>query len=214
MPAFMTQISRLPDTHTALLEMSDEELMAQFQAGTLRAFDLLVARYTDPLRHYLYGFTKSWSDVDDLLQETFMRVHRNRHGYNRVARFSTWIYTIAGNLARSSYRKKLRRQTYSMQSLTRDGEEYEYDVPDEEQRDTDQVAESTIQQHYIHRALNSVSSAFREVVVLRDVQELPYEQIAAITGLPMGTVKSRINRGRRKLQSLLQDVYPDVAATA
>ncbi|CAN5850629.1 sigma-70 family RNA polymerase sigma factor [soil metagenome] len=186
--------------------MTDEELMQQFQHGTVEAFNLLVQRYSERLSHYLYRFTKDMRRVEDLLQETFLRVYRNRHSYRPVAKFSTWLYTIAGNLARSEYRKRKRRQTYSLQSQNRDGEEYELQIPDDTYA-SDIDIERGIQDHHIQSALDRVPEKFREVVVLRDVQELSYEEIAEITGLPMGTVKSRINRGRIKLQDLLEGVY-------
>ena len=191
----------------ALNEMSDEDLMSHFQAGSVEAFNILVDRYSERLTHYLYGFLGDMKRCEDLLQETFLRVYRNRHSYRRIAKFSTWLYTIAGNLARSEYRKRKRRRLFSIQSVNRDNEEYEMQIPDES-FSPDRHAESTIQDEYIQQALKEISPAFREVVVLRDIQQLAYEEIAEITGLPMGTVKSRINRGRTKLQSLLKDIYP------
>ncbi|ARA92055.1 RNA polymerase subunit sigma-24 [Rhodothermaceae bacterium RA] len=194
------------DRTEALQQMSDEDLMEQFQAGTVEAFNILVDRYSERLTHYLYGFLGDMKRCEDLLQETFLRVYRNRHSYQRIAKFSTWLYTIAGNLARSEYRKRKRRRMYSIQSVNRDDEEYEMEIPDES-FSPDRYAESTIQDQYIQNALKQIPESFREVVILRDVQQLAYEEIAQITGLPMGTVKSRINRGRTKLQSLLKDVY-------
>jgi RNA polymerase sigma-70 factor (ECF subfamily) len=190
-----------------LREMSDEDLMEQFQAGTVEAFNLLVDRYSERLMRYLYGFLGDVKRCEDLLQETFLRVHRNRHSYQRIAKFSTWLYTIAGNLARSEYRKRKRRRMYSLQSVNRDNEEYEMEIPDET-FSPDKSAERMIQDSYIQQALKEIPQTFREVVVLRDVQQLAYEEIAEITGLPMGTVKSRINRGRTKLQALLKEIYP------
>ena len=196
-----------PDGRYAMLaEMSDEDLMSYFQAGTVEAFDLLVNRYKDPLTNYIYRFLGDMKECEDLLQETFLRVYRNRHSYRRIAKFSTWLYTIAGNLARSEYRKRKRRRLYSLQSINREEEEFELEIPDET-FSPDKHTESTIQDHYIQEALKLIPEEFREVVVLRDVQQLAYEEIAEITGLPMGTVKSRINRGRTKLQALLKDVY-------
>ena len=192
--------------YQALTRMSDEDLMVQFQAGTVEAFDILVSRYRDPLMNYIYRFLGDMKEGEDLLQETFLRVYRNRHSYRRIAKFSTWLYTIAGNLARSEYRKRKRRRLYSIQSVNRDAEEYEVDIPDET-FSPDRHTESTLQDKYIQEALNQIPEEFREVVVLRDVQQLAYEEIAQITGLPMGTVKSRINRGRIKLQLLLKDIY-------
>ena len=192
---------------SALAEMTDEDLMSQFQAGSVAAFNILVERYSERLTHYLYGFLGDMRRCEDLLQETFLRVYRNRHSYRRIAKFSTWLYTIAGNLARSEYRKRKRRRLYSIQSVNRDNEEYEMQLPDESFA-PDKHAESIIQDKYIQQALDDIPASFREVVVLRDVQQLAYDEIAEITGLPMGTVKSRINRGRTKLQTLLKDVYP------
>ncbi len=191
----------------ALQQMSDEDLMEQFQAGTVEAFNILVDRYSERLMHYLYGFLGDTKRCEDLLQETFLRVYRNRHSYQRIAKFSTWLYTIAGNLARSEYRKRKRRQIFSIHATNRDGEEYEFALPDESSL-PDQHAEGTLQNKYIQEALSQIRPEFREVVVLRDIQQLAYDEIAEITGLPMGTVKSRINRGRMKLQGLLKDVYP------
>jgi RNA polymerase sigma-70 factor (ECF subfamily) len=168
-----------------------------------------VSRYKDPLTNYLYRFLGDARESEDLLQETFMRVFRNRHSYRRIARFSTWLYTIAGNLARSEYRKRRRRKVQSIQSINRDAEEYEIEIPDESFR-PDADANGVISDEYVMEALREIPDDFREVVILRDVQQLSYEEIAEITGLPMGTVKSRINRGRTKLQALLKEVYsPD-----
>jgi len=205
----ITKTTQDPGTRkqAALQDMSDEDLMSQFQAGSVAAFNILVERYSERLTHYLYGFLGDMRRCEDLLQETFLRVYRNRHSYRRIAKFSTWLYTIAGNLARSEYRKRKRRRLYSIQSVNRDNEEYEMQLPDES-FSPDRHAESTIQDKHIQQALDEIPASFREVVVLRDVQQLAYDEIAEITGLPMGTVKSRINRGRTKLQALLKDVYP------
>ncbi len=193
----------------ALLLMSDEDLIGQFQAGTVEAFNILVDRYSERLMHYLYGFLSDRKLCEDLLQETFLRLYRNRHSYRRIATFSTWLYTIAGNLARSEYRKRQskRRRMYSIQSVNLDNEEYELAIPNES-LSPDRHTESTLQDKYIQKALDAIPSYFREVVVLRNIQQLSYDEIAKITGLPMGTVKSRINRGRTKLQVLLKDIYP------
>ncbi len=181
--------------------------MELFQAGTVEAYNILVDRYSERLMHYLFGFLGDKKRCEDLLQETFLRVHRNRHSYQRIAKFSTWLYTIAGNLARSEYRKQKRRYMYSIQSVSRDSEEYEMPLPDETFL-PDKYTESALQDKTIQDALNILPSNFREVIILRDIQQLAYDEIATITGLPMGTVKSRINRGRSKLKQLLKNIYP------
>lgn len=190
-----------------LRELSDEKLMNHFQSGAVEAFNVLVERYSDRLLNYLQRFVKSRAKAEDLLQDTFIRVHRNRHAYRPIAKFSTWLYTIAGNLARSAYRKRKRYPTYSLTPSNREGEEYERPLPDES-FSPDEAAESAIQERHIQDAFDQLPDKFQEVVVLRDVQELSYEEISTITGVPMGTVKSRIFRGRQKLQEILADVYP------
>lgn len=187
--------------------MPDEDLMELFQAGTEEAYTILMERYSERLMHYLYGFLNDKKRCEDLLQETFLRVHRNRHSYKRIAKFSTWLYTIAGNLARSEYRKQKRRYMQSIQAVSQNNEEYEMPLPDERFL-PDKHTESAFQDQYVQNAVSILPPAFREVVILRDIQQLSYYEVAEITGLPLGTVKSRINRGRSKLQSLLRDIYP------
>lgn len=189
----------------ALSELSDEELMRQLQAGVEEAFNLLVERYRERLASYLYHFLHDDALTEDLLQETFLRLFRNRHAYEPIAKFSTWLYTIAGNLARSEYRRRKRHRTHSIYGQADDGE-YELPIPTENLA-PDRFAERGIHSRRIHQALDELTDDFREVIVLRDIQNLSYEEISEITGLPMGTVKSRINRARTRLQDLLKDVY-------
>jgi len=187
--------------------MCDEDLMEHFQAGVVEAYNILWERWTGPLVNFLFRFTGDKKACEDLIQETFLRVYRNRHSYKRIAKFSTWLYTIAGNLAKTEYRKRSRRRMDSIQSFNRDGEEFEMPLPDET-FSPDRHTESSMQDHFIQMGLLAMPDHFREVVILRDIQQLSYEEIAIITGLPMGTVKSRINRGRNKLQDLLHGIYP------
>lgn len=189
----------------ALNEMSDEALMRQLQSGVEEAFNLLVERYRERLASYLYHFLHDEEQAQDLLQETFLRVFRNRYSYEPIAKFSTWLYTIAGNLARSEYRRRKRHRTHSIH-MESDGEEFEISIPSE-MLAPDRFAERGIHSERIQEALDELPDDFREVIILRDVQLLSYEEISEITGLPMGTVKSRINRGRGKLQEKLKDVY-------
>lgn len=201
----MSELRYKDGRRAALKEMSDEELMRQLQSGVEEAFNILVERYKERLASYLYHFLHDEKQAEDLLQETFLRLFRNRYSYEPIAKFSTWLYTIAGNLARSEYRRRKRHRTTSLY-VSGDGEEYELPIPSEALA-PDRYAERGIHSLSIQNALDKLGENFREVVVLRDVQLLSYEEISEITGLPMGTVKSRINRGRAKLQEMLKDVY-------
>lgn len=188
---------------------TDEELIAAFQHGSEEAFKVLVGRFKNPLTNFVYRFVGDHDDSDDIVQETFVRVFRNRHSYTPRAKCSTWIYTIASNLAKSRLRQRERRRVVSLFHRGRmGGEEQESEIPDLRYA-ADRGADSSLKHERIQKALNSISPKYREAVVLRDIQELSYEEIAKITGLNLGTVKSRIKRGRTMLQVLLKDIFEE-----
>jgi RNA polymerase sigma-70 factor, ECF subfamily len=186
--------------------LSDEELMLLFQRDVQLAFDILVQRYKNPLMNYIFRFTGNSEDAADLLQDTFIRVYRKKHLYKTIARFSTWVYTIAGNLAKSELRRGHRKYLTPIDRKRNDDEEYSIPLPDRDPL-PDRSADKNIVFERIQAALLQIPEVFREAVVLRDIQELTYEEIAEIVGMPIGTVKSRINRGRLQLQELLKDIY-------
>lgn len=185
-----------------LYNLTDEDLMEHFQGGTIQAFNVLVSRYKDRLHNFLYRYTHSHEDCEDLVQETFLRVHRSRHSYERIARFSTWMYTIALNLAKSLYKKKQRMQKVSIHEDPDDNESREMTFEDSNILQDEELHQKLCIKE-LEKALMHLNEEFREAIVLRDIQELSYEEIAEITGTAMGTVKSRINRGRLQLQEIL-----------
>lgn len=180
---------------------SDEDLIERFQKGDLYAFDLIVKRYKDQLLNFVYRFVGSQEEAEDIVQETFLRVYRKRKAYKRIAKFSTWIYTIAGNLSRTELRRRKRRKLFSVTDMGY--EDRDYEIADEEYNPENYV-EGVIQEEIIHKEINNLSPKFREVIILRDVQELSYEEISKIIRVPIGTVKSRVNRGRLRLQGRLK----------
>lgn len=188
-------------------QKTDEQLIAEFQQGATEAFDVLVGRYKNPLMNFVYRFLGDYDECDDIVQETFIRVFRKKHSYRPEAKFSTWIYTIASNLAKTRLRQRDRRGLLFLSTLwKREGEEVEAEIPDIRYA-ADRDADRSLKNERIQKALQSISSKYREVVVLRDVQEMSYEEISEVTGLNLGTVKSRINRGRTMLQKLLRDIF-------
>ncbi len=192
-----------------LNELSDEDLMEHFQAGYEQAFNILVSRFKDRLHNFLYRYTHNHQDCEDLVQETFLRVYRSKDSYERIAKFSTWMYTIALNLAKSLYKKKQRMTTVTIHEDESDPDDQPMKLEDTNILPDDSLHEKMCMNE-LENALKQLSDDFREVVVLRDIQQLAYDEIADITDLPMGTVKSRINRGRAQLQDLLEKhVYPE-----
>jgi len=186
---------------------SDEELIALFQDGDEAAFSILVGRYKDALVNFAFRFLGDYDEADDVAQETFVRVYRNKLAYRPVAKFSTWLYTIASNLSKTALRRRKRSMFFSLTRKTDEGET-SVDIPDMTYA-ADARAETALKQGIIQDALNAIPAKYREVVVLCDVQELTYEEICEITRLNIGTVKSRLNRGRARLQELLKDLKED-----
>jgi len=194
-------------TEKKLGDLTDEELILEFQQNnTVKAYEILVQRYKNPLINYIYRFLGDYEACADIVQETMIKVYRNKDSYKSIAKFSTWIYTIAGNLARTEYQRRKRRNIFSINSYGDDDETF--DIPDESAR-PDVITDSGIKDEIIQKALLKVSDSYREMVILRDIQELSYEEIAEVTGIAVGTVKSRINRGRNQLQKMLKDIYKE-----
>jgi RNA polymerase sigma factor (sigma-70 family) len=189
-------------TTVKLHQMSDEDVMEQLQAGVVQAFDIIVQRYKDRLHNFLYRYTHNHEDCEDLVQETFLRVYRSRHSYERIAKLSTWMYTIALNLAKSMYKKKQRMSLISIHADESDPDDREFEITDSVMLQDEQLHLKFSMQE-LEKALMELNDDFREAIILRDIQQLTYEEIAEITGTAMGTVKSRINRGRQQLQELI-----------
>lgn len=182
---------------------TDEELIERFQNGDVYAFEQIVQRYKDQLLNFAYRFLGDIEDSEDIVQETFLRIFRKKNAYKNIAKFSTWIYTITGNLAKTELRRRKKRKLFSLSGLKYDNKEYE--IPDT-RRDPEEQADSAVKGEIVQSAINSLSPKFKEVIILRDVQELSYEEISSIVKVPLGTVKSRVNRARLKLQGLLKDL--------
>lgn len=179
---------------------SDEDLILQFQEGNVYAFEQIVNRYKDQLVNFAFRFLGDIEDAEDIVQETFLRVFRKKKAYKNVAKFSTWIYTITGNLAKTELRRRKRRKLLSISSLG--FEDKDFELP-ETKKGPEENVDDLLQSGVIQKAIDSLPDKFKEVIIFRDLQELSYEEISKIVKIPLGTVKSRVNRGRLKLQEKL-----------
>ena len=188
-----------------LTEFSDEELIKEYQDNnTPEAYDILVKRYKDPLMNFVYRFVGDRDICTDVVQDTMIKFYLNKDSYRSFAKFSTWIYTIAGNLAKNELKRRRRRIIFS---INNSDDERSPQIEDKMFLAPDKAADGEIRNEIIQKALLKVKTVYREVVILRDIQDLSYEEISEITGLAIGTVKSRINRGRAQLQKLLEHIY-------
>lgn len=190
-------------------KLTDEELILLFQKEDVSAYNELVDRYMDKIVNFLYRYTGSREESEDVAQEAFINVYRSKHLYRDFGKFSSWFYRIAINIAKNHINKNKRLKTISINNAVNDNEQ-DYEIPDNissPERDTD----SSIESYYIQKAIESLNPKFREVIILRDIQDMEYEEICAVTKLPMGTVKSRINRGRECLKEILEHIYKQKA---
>ena len=188
--------------------MPDEDVMELLQGGFDQALQVLVERYESRVQQFVTRYTHNVLDAEDVVQETFLRVFRSRHRYERIAKFSTWLYTIAFNLTKSLFKRSSKMKTSSI--FAQDDEEHDFErelVNDSILPDLS-LDQSMCLKH-IENALEVIPKEFKEAVLLRDIQNLTYEEIVEITGVPMGTVKSRINRGRARLKTILEKVMPE-----
>ena len=182
-------------------ELSDEVLIKKFQDGDINAYNQIVYRYKDRLLNFIYRFLNDLDRSEDLVQDTLLKLYTHKDSYREIAKFSTWLYTIAANLARTELRKLKRRKTFSVTELSHEDREFVISSTDADP--SDEHLSKNFEKN-VHQALLELPDDFKTIIILRDIQELSYDEISKIVELPLGTVKSRINRGRIKLQQLLK----------
>jgi len=185
-------------------EVSDEQLIKKFQEGDESAFEELVNRFSKRLIHFAYRYVNDRGVAEDIVQETFLKVYKNKHSYKPIAKFSTWIFTITGNLAKTKLRKWKTRQTYNFSNY--EDRDWENTLEDESEDTNPQKEIIQTDPEVIQQALANLPDHSKKVIILRDIQELSYDEISKITDVALGTVKSRINRARIKLQDEISKI--------
>jgi RNA polymerase sigma-70 factor, ECF subfamily len=183
-------------------------------AGDVVAWDEIVQRYHRRIYNICYRFAGSADDAQDLTQEVFIRMYRTLNSYD-VGRgaFMTWVTTLTRNLLVDHFRKtKHDRLTDSLDTTASDNPDamtLSDRIPDQGPA-PDSGVQSRETRDAVHQALQKLSPELREAVILRDLQDMDYREIATVLKVPEGTVKSRINRGRAELARLLQRTYRQV----
>lgn len=180
----------------------DAELVAAAGEGDGDAFEALVRRYQGRIIGLARGYTRNPADAEDLAQDVFVRLYRSLRRFRGDSLFRTWVYTVALNVIRSHHASRGRREPVWGDSGA--DAERAFDPPDGAPD-----AEITFaRREAIERALRELPPDLREAVTLRDVHGLDYREIAEATGAPMGTVESRIFRGRQRLRAALTALLP------
>lgn len=182
---------------------SDAEIVQIVLEGDKNSYALLVNAHGERIINYLARMTGNRYEAEDLAQDAFVRAYIALPSYNPEYKFSTWLFKIATNLC-LNYLKK-RNRTLQVEDYQGDEGQPLWVVPDTRpQGDPLRATQRRETQRSIQAAIDQLSPAYRMVVILRHVQGLTYQEIVEVTGLPMGTVKSRLGRGRARLAKLLQ----------
>lgn len=174
-------------------KLPDYQLMERIQKGDMVSFNTLVSRYKNRLFNVLVRMLDSSEAAEDILQETFVRVHQHKMSFDFRYAVSTWVYTIALNLARNELRRRKRIQFLDIEDFSN-----RLKAPEEK------VDNSSKLREIIDKAVTKLPQKYRQAFVLRDLDQLSYEEIAQILSVPLGTVKSRVNRARNMLRKMLK----------
>ena len=188
-------------------KIDDHSLLAATLAGDELAFQELVRRYRNQITNYVYRMLNDYDRAADLAQETFVRVYTNAERYQATYSFSTYIYRIAHNLAISELRQRKRRRLIPFPSFfsDKDSEEVEVEIEDKRQVMADDSMIADERRDAVRKAIASLPEKYRAALVLCDIEEKSYEEISIVLDLPVGTVKSRINRARNLLKDKLRE---------
>ena len=173
------------------------------------SLSILVKRYRTPLCNFVCRFVRDRETAEDIVQETFLRCLRHRHQYPAIEQVSTWLYTIAGNLAKTELRRRKRWHWVPIGPADEEERGAFFEPVSTEQLPGEMTDTRTVQGSVFH-AVNELPQEFREAVRLRDLKGLSYDEIAQTIDCPVGTVKSRVNRGRLRLQQSLRDLAEEV----
>jgi RNA polymerase sigma-70 factor (ECF subfamily) len=185
-------------------EVQDTDLVRAHLAGDAVAFRRLVERYQNRIVNFLYRGIGDRERAEDLAQEVFIRVYKHLHRFDQEKKFSTWIYTIASNLAKNELRNRSRNPLVLFQALTSQwsDDHRPLQFEDSSYRPDDLFHKRQLQE-LVERAVDRLPEHHRMVFVLREIEGKSYEEISDITATNLGTVKSRLNRARHNFAELI-----------
>lgn len=185
--------------------MTEHELIRLLKKGDRDAFNELVDLYQNKIINIAYGMLSDREDALDASQEVFIKVYRSINTFNENSSLSTWIYRIAANICKDYLRKRQRTtKTVSIHADDEDEKAKIQEIPDEAYT-PEESAEHTELQIQIRKAIDSLGSDYKAVLVLCDIEGISYEKAAEILKCPVGTVKSRLNRARIALRKKISE---------
>ncbi len=188
-----------------LRELEDGAVVGAFLDGEERAFDELVTRYQSRLLNFVFRTIGDREKAEDLVQEVFVRVYRHLQRFDRSKKFSTWIYTIASNLAKNELRNRSRNPLILFQTIrkTWQDDDRPLQFEDHSARPDDLFRKRHLRA-LVEQSVDQLPEHHKQVFVLRELEGKSYEEIAEITACNLGTVKSRLNRARNAFASIIE----------
>ena len=186
---------------------TDEDLVAAVLEGDRERFGDLIDRYQGRLVNYLFRLLRNADDAHDLAQEVLVKVYQVLDRYDPQYKFSTWLFRVAQNAAIDQIRRR-RLKVVSLRQEDEEGEGRDWDLPSAERGPYGELRNQE-RGEAIQEAIESLPWEYRELILLRHFGELPYEEIARIKGMPLGTVKNKLFRGRQMLKEKLQEFLSD-----
>jgi RNA polymerase sigma-70 factor (ECF subfamily) len=187
-----------------LRTLDDSAVVAQFLGGEERAFQELVDRYQTRLLNFVYRTIGDREKAEDLVQEVFIRVYRHIARFDTTKKFSTWIYTIASNLAKNELRNRSRNPLVLFQTIKKNWEDEDRPLQFEDATSRpDDLYRKRHLRELVDEATAKLPEHHRQVFVLRELEGKSYEEIAEITDCNLGTVKSRLNRARNSFAEII-----------
>ena len=172
--------------------------------GDANAFETLVLEYEKNVYNIALRMTGNSTDAADMTQEAFIKAYNSLQSFRGDSKFSVWLYRIVSNVCLDFLRSKNRRPTVSLSVEDDDGEDTQLDVADESQS-PELLLDRKLTRESVRRGLDSLPPDYRQILLLREIQGLSYDEIAQALGLEVGTVKSRIFRARKRLCTFLID---------
>ena len=193
------------------VEHDDIALVRRCQKGDALAFEQLVIKYRSKVFSMIYGMVQNEQDAWDLAQEGFVKAWRSIHRFKGQASFYTWLYRIVTNVAIDSLRRKSFKKTaeFDDEIAATQVEPGSKTMPQPDPMPHQGLEREEIR-HRIEHAINKLSPEHRTVIVMKEIEELQYSEIAEALGCSIGTVMSRLFYARKKLQTLLKDVYENL----
>ena len=186
----------------SLTREQEAQIVQRVLQGDVNAFEKLVLEYEKSVYAITQRMTGNAEDAADMTQETFIKAYNSLSSFRGDSKFSVWLYRIATNVCLDFLRSRSRKPTVSLSVEDDDGEEVELDIADESQS-PERLLERGLTRDAVRRGLDALSPEYRQILLLREIQGLSYEEIADVLTLEVGTVKSRIFRARKRLCAFL-----------